>query len=263
MKTQIEIEDRISELEAIGSPSALSKVSELKLVLGIEDTADSEADMLTDLLLGSVSGQENMWDQLPDFVQGHVTYAFDENYEIVKRLRKIIDTRAWTEEEDEEMRKAQDILREKTTEYRKALREKKKAVMSKTNNETEVTELEEEEDELYEGDYIKIPDKEADISKATLISSQAKSGKHRPLLDLDLKAAVIPSSTSGHGHLYIDKELTWKQYQKLLNVLADLGIIEAGYRGASLARGYTALRLPWVKKTAEEMKESEEKRAKN
>lgn len=260
MKTTEEIEAKIVELRKIGSPSALSKASELAWTLGIEDTADEEADMLTDALLGSMADHKDLWDDLPDFVSDHVTYAFDENYEKIKAMMKIVETRPFTEEEYDEFEDAKHILREKTASYRKELRDKKKALKDKPGD-TEA--LKAEAEELYEGDYIKIPDKEADINKATLISSQTKGGKHRPLLDLDLKAAVIPSSTKGHGHLYIDKELTWKQYQKLLNVFADLGIIEPGYRGASLARGYTALRLPWVKKTEEEMKESEEKRKKN
>lgn len=71
---------------------------------------------------------------------------------------------------------------------------------------------------------------------------------HRPVLDIDFPATVIPSTTPGHGHLYIDKLLTWDQYEKLLNVLAEVGIIEQGYAGASIARQHTAVRLPWVRK---------------
>lgn len=73
---------------------------------------------------------------------------------------------------------------------------------------------------------------------------------HRPVLDLDFPAHVVPSSTPGHGHLYLDKVLTWSQYVKLLEVLAEVGILEPGYVQASIAREFTSVRLPWVKKPA-------------
>ena len=71
---------------------------------------------------------------------------------------------------------------------------------------------------------------------------------HKPVLDLDIPAVLLPSSTEGHFHLYIDKEMSWKSYKKLLTVLAEVGIIEEGYLRASVARKYTAVRLPWIKK---------------
>lgn len=73
---------------------------------------------------------------------------------------------------------------------------------------------------------------------------------HKPVLDIDMPVKVYPSTTKGHYHLYIDKVMTWGQYKKLLKALAKAGIIETGYVGASKARGFTAVRLPWVKKEA-------------
>ena len=73
---------------------------------------------------------------------------------------------------------------------------------------------------------------------------------HFPVLDLDVPAHLVPSSTSGHSHLYIDKLLSWDQYKELLTALAKAGIIEDGYAGASIARGHTAVRLPWKRKKA-------------
>ena len=72
--------------------------------------------------------------------------------------------------------------------------------------------------------------------------------KHRPIIDIDFPVVVLPSSTSGHNHLYIDKVLTWRQYQRLIEALADAGIIENGYRDASLARQFTSVRMPSVNK---------------
>lgn len=71
---------------------------------------------------------------------------------------------------------------------------------------------------------------------------------HRPVLDLDFPAQLIPSSTPGHFHLYLDREVEHEKYMRLLDALADCGLLEDGYRNASQDRGYTAVRLPWVKK---------------
>lgn len=71
---------------------------------------------------------------------------------------------------------------------------------------------------------------------------------HKPVIDIDLPAKVIPSSTEGHGHLFIDKEMSWDDYLILLRALVAVGIVEPGYLKASERRGHTAVRLPWVKK---------------
>jgi hypothetical protein len=42
--------------------------------------------------------------------------------------------------------------------------------------------------------------------------------------------------------------MPWGQYVKLLDVMAECGILEPGYVGASKARGFSAVRLPWVSK---------------
>lgn len=101
-----------------------------------------------------------------------------------------------------------------------------------------------------------------DLERAEAVSSRVRDRRdwtaaginaalHRPLLDLDFPAAVIPSSTEGHCHLYIDKLLTWDQYERLLDVMAEIGLLEDGYVKASKARRCTFLRLPWVKKGRE------------
>jgi hypothetical protein len=71
---------------------------------------------------------------------------------------------------------------------------------------------------------------------------------HRPVLDLDMPATLIPSSTEGHFHLYIDKEIPWRKYEDLLYAMAECGILEQGFVNASVERGFTAARLPWIKK---------------
>jgi hypothetical protein len=84
---------------------------------------------------------------------------------------------------------------------------------------------------------------------ANLITSEvAGTHNHKPVLDIDLPCKLISSTHAGHHHLYIDKILTWEHYIELLNVLAKIGIIQTGYRDSSLARGFSSVRLPWIKK---------------
>lgn len=79
-------------------------------------------------------------------------------------------------------------------------------------------------------------------------TNATKSRLHKPVLDLDISAMLVPSSTSGHFHLYLDKVLPWSDYEKLLKVLKEVGIIEPGYAHACIARQETWVRLPWVRK---------------
>ena len=105
------------------------------------------------------------------------------------------------------------------------------------------------DDYTQRGDDDEVVDFRGDAADANVTTSKIL-GKdtHKLVLDLDLPAALLPSSTRGHFHLYIDHEMTWKQYRKVLRALAGAGIIESGYLGASEQRGYTSVRLPWVRK---------------
>lgn len=71
---------------------------------------------------------------------------------------------------------------------------------------------------------------------------------HKPVLDIDMPVKIFESTTPGHFHLFIDKELDWDSYCKLMDVMAEVGILEQGYVNASKQRKYSAIRLPWVKK---------------
>lgn len=73
---------------------------------------------------------------------------------------------------------------------------------------------------------------------------------HALLIDLDVPAWLVPSSTPGHSHLYVDVAIQEDAYFRLLRELANCGVIQNGYAGSSIHRGGTALRLPWVKKPA-------------
>jgi hypothetical protein len=89
---------------------------------------------------------------------------------------------------------------------------------------------------------------EMDLAKADVITSVVadKFGKaiHKPVIDIDFPVKALPSTNPEHSHLYIDKELTWDQYQELLEVMVKVGLVEPGYLSASRERGFTAVRKP-------------------
>jgi len=89
------------------------------------------------------------------------------------------------------------------------------------------------------------------IEQANLITSLVAGTtppQHKVVIDLDLPAKLIPSTTEGHFHLYIDKAMEEGEYMNLLQALENAGIIEPGYMRAAERRRYTAVRLPWVPK---------------
>lgn len=86
-------------------------------------------------------------------------------------------------------------------------------------------------------------------SEANVVSSWLANGMHAPAIDIDgIEVRVLPSSTPGNYHLYIDKAMTWEVYRRLLYALEAAGIIERGYLLASIAKGQTFLRKPGVTK---------------
>lgn len=90
--------------------------------------------------------------------------------------------------------------------------------------------------------------------EANLVSSQTdRLGIHMPVIDLDVPCRYVPSSTPGHGHLYIDVEMTEKQMLAILSALADAGVVEKGYLAASRARGMALVRKPGVFKPVVEI----------
>jgi hypothetical protein len=92
-----------------------------------------------------------------------------------------------------------------------------------------------------------------DLSECNLVSSKVDPelfglGMHMPALDIDFQAHLLPSSTSGHFHLYLDKPMTWNNYLYLLKALAAVGILESGFLAAARRREATYLRLPHIPK---------------
>lgn len=87
------------------------------------------------------------------------------------------------------------------------------------------------------------------IEDADVFSSRGMDPQmHRPVIDLDVPAYLIPSSTEGHSHLIIDHEMPWHQYVRLLEALVQAGLVEENYVEACKRRGQTMVRMPWVKK---------------
>lgn len=84
--------------------------------------------------------------------------------------------------------------------------------------------------------------------EANIVTSLLPNGQHAPVLDLDIPHTLVPSSTPGHSHLYLDVALPWQEYTTLLKALMVAGIIQEGFYLGALARGHSDARLPWVKK---------------
>lgn len=95
--------------------------------------------------------------------------------------------------------------------------------------------------------------KEVSVFDANLVSSKAWAPSnmteiHYPMLDLDMECELIPSSTPGHYHLYINKPMVWDKYFELLTALNKAGIIQTGVLRAAELQRETCLRPPWVSK---------------
>lgn len=97
-----------------------------------------------------------------------------------------------------------------------------------------------------------IPDDERDKEGVFSMSQRAVKDREEPLhkliIDIDHEAVLIPSSTPGHYHLYVDLLIMQETYFKLLDALAEALIIEPGYAEVSKKRGHSDVRLPWVHK---------------
>lgn len=90
--------------------------------------------------------------------------------------------------------------------------------------------------------------RQVDPVEANLIASRCADGRHMPVIDLDVPHYVIPSTTPGHGHLYIDVKTSWPRYIVLLLSLRLCGVIEKGHLWWSVKRGATFVRKPGVLK---------------
>ena len=84
--------------------------------------------------------------------------------------------------------------------------------------------------------------------EANAVSSLLEDGRHAPAIDIDLPCRLVPSSTRGNFHLYIDHPTTWFRYRVMLWAMYKAGFVERGYYKVSARRKATFLRLPGVRK---------------
>lgn len=98
------------------------------------------------------------------------------------------------------------------------------------------------------GDYLDRIETD-NLEEAGVISTQAKDINYI-VLDIDIPAALLKSSTKGHHHLYVNlsKTVTWRQYKRFLKASANIGLLEEGFVKASIERKYSSVRLPWLRK---------------
>jgi hypothetical protein len=89
---------------------------------------------------------------------------------------------------------------------------------------------------------------EANLVSSSLSDRLSFKSDHMPVLDIDFEAHLEPSSTPGHYHLYLNRRLTWENYQKLLDVMQEIGLLEQGFVKLSKERGATFARKPGHKK---------------
>jgi hypothetical protein len=90
-----------------------------------------------------------------------------------------------------------------------------------------------------------------------LISSKSVSGLQMPVIDLDGPHLYLPSSTSGHAHLYLNVEIPRWRWWVLMWGLYMGKVIDLGYFVWSLRRGANFVRAPGVAKTEAERKRQE------
>lgn len=103
-------------------------------------------------------------------------------------------------------------------------------------------------DSPYEEDPERLP---ATHDNAVLVGSKLPNGNHMPVIDLDLPCTLVPSSTPGHFHLYINKEMTFGQMLNMLQMMTDAGVVQPGFNRFSRERGQAFVRYPGVTRNNE------------
>ena len=83
---------------------------------------------------------------------------------------------------------------------------------------------------------------------ANLVSSKTRGGKHLPIIDLDFPHRYFPSSTPGHGHLYLNRPISKWRWLVLMWALRYAKVLNRGGFLWSLRRGSNFARLPGYSK---------------
>ena len=93
--------------------------------------------------------------------------------------------------------------------------------------------------------YCQCPLKDAEEeAEAELICSDTDRGMHLPVIDIDFPIRAVPSATKGHFHLYIHKPVEWGPYLKVLEAMAEAGLVQWQWVNTTRERGYSSVRHP-------------------
>jgi len=101
--------------------------------------------------------------------------------------------------------------------------------------------------------YRQYEDRSPQDESANVLSSHILGmGGHLPIIDLDFNHEYVPSSTPGHGHLYLNEPIpTWRWIILMWGLYVGR-VVEKGYVIWSIRRGGNFVRRRNVHKTTEE-----------
>ena len=105
---------------------------------------------------------------------------------------------------------------------------------------------------ISDSPYEEDPDRvKSEHGYATLVGSKLENGNHMPVIDLDLPCMLVESSTPGHFHLYINKEMSYGQMLTVIQAMTDAVIVQPGFNKFTRLRGEAFVRYPGVTKQNE------------
>lgn len=88
----------------------------------------------------------------------------------------------------------------------------------------------------------------ATIDHMNVFGSRLDNGNHVPLFDFDFPVELVPSSTPGHFHLYVSKEIGWEHYRDILLAMRRARLLDAGWVDSALEERCATIRPPHVMK---------------
>ena len=96
-----------------------------------------------------------------------------------------------------------------------------------------------------------VPHSQAEAPSAGIEGYRMPAGEllSEAVFRLRCPAVLVPSSTDGHFHLYLETEIGWDAYVRLLRAMAEAGLLETGWVELSERRKMAMLRKPGVRKS--------------
>jgi len=85
---------------------------------------------------------------------------------------------------------------------------------------------------------------ETDWDKINLIGSRVVGtmNRHRPIFDFDFPVTVVESSTPGRYHVYLHRQISWEQYEAILDAMEDAKLLNPGWVRSAVAHQCATLR---------------------